>query len=385
MTYPTVPLGELVTITSGFAFRSELFNDEGRGLPLIRIRDVVPGATSTYYSGVYKNEFVVEDGDALIGMDGEFNLSRWKGGRALLNQRVCRVESLSPQLDQEFLLQFLPAALKRIEDRTPFVTVKHLSVKDLREIEVPLPSLAEQRRIAAILDKADTLRAKRREAIAKLDQLLQSVFLDMFGDPVTNPKKWPKEVLAGLARKIGSGSTPKGGDSSYQDEGISFIRSLNVHDGSFRHRNLAFIDEVQANKLNAVTVEPDDVLLNITGASVARVCRVPREVLPARVNQHVSIIRCSSRLSPAYLEHALMSPSMKSVLLRMAGAGATREAITKKQIEELLVPVPPIDVQRRFSLVAQKVADQGRSMLINLEAQERLFAAIQTSIFAAEA
>lgn len=252
---------------------------------------------------------------------------------------------------------------------------------EVAKIKIPLPPIPEQRRIAAILDTADALRAKRREALVKLDQLLQSVFLQMFGDPVINPRSWPKRPLSELTSKIGSGATPRGGDSAYHSSGISLIRSLNVHDGQFRLKNLAFIDEGQAEKLRNVIVEPEDVLLNITGASVARVCVAPKSVLPARVNQHVSIIRCRQELLPAYLERVLMSPSMKAALLQSAGAGATREAITKRQIEDLLVPVPPIEVQERFAAAASAIAAQGRSSQCVLKRQEDLFSSLQWSAF----
>lgn len=188
-----VQLGTLVKITSGFAFKSNLFNTDKKGLPLIRIRDVVRGYSDTYYDGEYKAEYLIQKGDALIGMDGEFNLALWNSGKALLNQRVCKIQSIDERLDQNYLIRFLPKALKDIEDRTPFVTVKHLSMKDINNIQIPLPPLAEQRRIASILDQADELRQKRQQAIEKLDQLLQATFIDMFGDPVSNSKGW--EVL----------------------------------------------------------------------------------------------------------------------------------------------------------------------------------------------
>lgn len=146
-------------------------------------------------------------------------------------------------------------------------------------LEIPLPPLPEQKRIAAILDVADALRAKRREAIAQLDVFLQSTFLEMFGDPVKNPKGWEIRALNEHTRKIGSGSTPRGGDSVYKTQGIRLIRSLNVRDGEFRYDDIAYIDEAQAKKLNNVIVEEKDVLLNITGASIARVCRPPSDIL----------------------------------------------------------------------------------------------------------
>ena len=110
MTATSAPLGDLAAITSGFAFKSSEFNTTGDGLPLIRIRDVVSGRSETFYSGDFKPDHVIENGDALIGMDGEFNLAKWRGGRALLNQRVCKVEAKDERLNQEYLVRLLPKA-----------------------------------------------------------------------------------------------------------------------------------------------------------------------------------------------------------------------------------------------------------------------------------
>ena len=109
------------------------------------------------------------------------------------------------------------------------------------------------------------------------------------------------ERLGSLTTKIGSGATPKGGDSAYKKSGTPLIRSMNVRDGHFSEKGLAYIDDEQAGKLNNVIVREGDVLLNITGASVARVCRAPKYMDEARVNQHVSIIRVDGSLSPQFL------------------------------------------------------------------------------------
>ena len=161
---------------------------------------------------------------------------------------------------------------------------------------------------------------------------------------------WDFVPLAAVTEKIGSGATPKGGSESYKESGIALIRSLNVHDLDFRFENLARIDEDQATQLANVTVERSDVLLNITGASIARCAVVPNEVLPARVNQHVSILRpVRSRLDSKFLAFFLVSDEAKSTLLGIgSGAGSTRQALTKRQLEEFLVPVPSIDEQRRI-------------------------------------
>jgi type I restriction enzyme S subunit len=251
-------------------------------------------------------------------------------------------------------------------------------------IDIPLPPLPEQRRIAAILDQADALRAKRREALALLDSLTQSIFIEMFGDPVANSKRWLTAPLNTHVSKLGSGSTPTGGDAAYKESGISLIRSLNVHDGEFKYKNLAFIDAAQAGKLSNVVVAEGDVLLNITGASVARVCSVPSDVLPARVNQHVMIIRPKPTLNRLFLERLLLNSQMKTKLLQIGGAGATREAITKAQAEELVIPIPPIQIQNEFAArlsVLLAIKASHRSALAELNT---LFASLQHRAFRGE-
>jgi type I restriction enzyme S subunit len=376
-------LGEVVDVLSGFPYKSELFNDT-EGVPVIRIRDVVRGYSDTRYSGAYSEAHVIQNGEIVIGMDGNFNAARWNGGPSVLNQRVCRLAAHEDQLDEDYLFHFLPAALKTIEDATPFVTVKHLSVAGIRGIKIPLPPLPEQRRIAAILDQADALRAKRREALAQLDSLTQSIFIEMFGDPVRNPKGWPTGRLGEHVTKLGSGSTPTGGDAAYKDVGISLIRSLNVHDGEFKYKNLAHIDDQQAAKLANVAVETNDVLLNITGASVARVCSVPNDVLPARVNQHVMIIRTKPSLKSTFLERMLLNPEMKKRLLQIGGAGATREAITKAQAEELVVICPPIQVQGEFVRRLTAIAAIKRQQISAVVTQDALFTSLQHRAFRGE-
>lgn len=254
----------------------------------------------------------------------------------------------------------------------------------LADLRVPLPPLEEQRRIAAILDQAETLRTQRRQALAHLDTLTQSLFLDMFGDPVTNDRGWLLDKLGKQTLKMGSGSTPTGGDTAYKAEGISLIRSLNVHDGAFKYKNLAFIDDQQAAKLSNVQVETDDVLLNITGASVARVCRAPANVLPARVNQHVMIIRPKTSINCVFLERLLLSDSMKNALLQIGGSGATREAITKAQAEDLAVPVPPLPLQQTFATRIQAIEALKATHRTALAQLDALFASLQQRAFAGE-
>lgn len=152
--------------------------------------------------------------------------------------------------------------------------------------------------------------------------------------------------LTDICTKIGSGATPRGGKEAYCDKGISLVRSQNVLDFTFSHDGLAFINNEQATKLNNVEVFDGDVLLNITGDSVARACIMDSAFLPARVNQHVAIIRGKKDcILNRYLLYFLQW--RKGYLLQLASAGATRNALTKGMIEQLEIDLPPLDEQKR--------------------------------------
>ena len=225
-----------------------------------------------------------------------------------------------------------------------------LNKATLSEKEINIPNIEIQKKCAGNLDKIDRIIDLKKQQLDQLDLLVRSLFIEMFGDPIINTKKWKKEKCKNILTKIGSGATPQGGSESYKEEGISLIRSMNVHNGRFESKDLAYIDEKQAQKLDNVNIKENDVLINITGASVARCCIVPSDVIPARVNQHVSVLRCSDMVNSIFLCYQIINDSYQNLLKKIGtSGGATREAITKKQIEDLEVILPPIELQNKFA------------------------------------
>ncbi len=171
--------------------------------------------------------------------------------------------------------------------------------------------------------------------------------------------KWEIVCLKDYTTKIGSGVTPKGGASVYQENGVALFRSQNIYNGAFIDKGLAFINEVIAEKMKSVEVTEGDVLLNITGDSVARCCYAPSELLPARVNQHVAIVRANKeKLYSKFLMYMLISPYMQNTMLSYAeGAGATRNALTKGIIEDLKIFLPPLPTQRKIAAILSAYDD----------------------------
>jgi len=189
--------------------------------------------------------------------------------------------------------------------------------------------------------------------------------------------KWTILRLGDVCTKIGSGATPRGGSKVYLENGkVALIRSQNVHNDGFRREGLVFITPEHAEELRNVEVQPNDVLLNITGDSVARCCQVDPSILPARVNQHVAIIRPDpAKLDPRFLRYVLISPQMQAQLLSWARAGGTRNALTKGMIESLEIYAPAdVSEQRAIAHILGTLDDKIellRRMTETLEAMAR--------------
>ncbi len=161
-------LDKLCFAQAGFAFSAASFNSDGKGLPLIRIRDIDRGFSETFYSGEYRPEFLVQKGDWLIGMDGNFNVRQWKGESALLNQRVTRLIFFDDRINQKFISLALEEHLHSLMGTKSYTTVDHLSTKQIESAPIPLPCIEVQDRIISQLDDLAT-------QIDKLDKYQESM------------------------------------------------------------------------------------------------------------------------------------------------------------------------------------------------------------------
>ena len=235
---------------------------------------------------------------------------------------------------------------------------------DVAAFPVSLPPIPVQRRIVDLMAHLDNhlanLRAEQAAALALLDALREERLDTAGGAP---------RALADVTMKIGSGATPRGGETSYVSSGTSLIRSQNVYDDLFEWDGLAHITEEQARLLDGVEVLPSDVLINITGASVNRCCIVPEAALPARVNQHVAILRADATLVlPTFLMHSLRSRGVKGLLDRLSGSGTTRQALTKAQLASLEVPVPDLEAQRTAVAPLLALREVCESLAVEIQA-----------------
>ncbi|WP_375584235.1 restriction endonuclease subunit S [Cyclobacterium xiamenense] len=251
-----------------------------------------------------------------------------------------------------------------------------LEWEDFCNMKLPVPSIEKQREMVAEYNTVVNRIKLSEQLNQKLEETAQAIYrrwfvefefpiskeqaaemgkLELEGKPYKSsggkmawneelgmevPEGWIVYNLGDKCSKIGSGSTPRGGRESYRESGISLIRSMNIHDYNFEAKELAFISSKQAAKLKNVEVLENDILFNITGASVARCTKVPTNVLPARVNQHVAIIRTRDLCYSNYLMSTLCSEENKRRLIGISDSGSTREAITKDDLEKFKIPFP---------------------------------------------
>lgn len=252
--------------------------------------------------------------------------------------------------------------------------------EDMCNVSIPVPHLDKQKEIVKEYNTIVNRIALNNQLIQKLEETAQAIYKQWFvdfefpneeGNPYKSsggkmvynmelekdiPKGWELKPLNLICSKIGSGSTPKGGKENYHKTGISLVRSMNVHDFVFSSEDLAFIDDKQAKELENVTLNKQDILLNITGVSVTRCCLIPEYVLPARVNQHVMVIRPKTEYYLAnYLVCLLCHSDNKAKLLGISQSGSTREAITKEEVERFKVVVPNELTTKNFNDKMNKV------------------------------
>lgn len=316
-----------------------------------------------------------------------------KIGEALkLNRRAitscdCLIDNnamgIAPKSDS-LRIQYFYFCMKNLKMQTlaESTTVPSVRKTVLQKYEIEVPSLVEQEEIEKKLTLTQKIIENRRQELSYLDEIIKARFVELFGDPVHNTKGWNTDTCKNLTSKIGSGATPKGGRESYGTEGISLIRSMNVYNKRFEYKDLAYITDEQADKLSNVTIEENDVLLNITGASVARCCVVPKDLIPARVNQHVAIVRCKDRLLPEFLCNMFTENSYQRLLWSIAtSGGATREAITKQQIEDLVLIVPPIELQEQFAAFVHQVDKSKVAVQKALDETQILFDSLMQKYF----
>ena len=287
----------------------------------------------------------------------------------MVNQHIFRVVPDHGRIDPRYLKHMLSDALVQMEQHLHGATMKHVNRGEFLATTIPLPPLAEQKRIAGILDATDALRAKRREALAQLDSLLQSTFLDMFGDPVTNPMGWDVKPLEELGR-VQTGATPPSKlDGMFGGE-IPFVTPSDLKETWVEASRTV----TSAGAAKSRTVSRGATLVSCIGA-IGKMGKVGEA---SAFNQQINAVSWEECIAdPVGLE---MMRFFKAKLAHDA-ASTTLPILKKSRFEKLLLPVPPFDEQNRFAAIVESIEKQEASQRAHMAELDTLFASLQSRAF----
>jgi len=387
-------LGDLCNlVTKGTTPTSVGFDFAEHGVPFLRIQNI-SGSTVSLDDVLYIEENThnalgrskIRPGDFLITIAGTI------GRTAIVppgfpesncNQAVAILRFDEAKLWPKFLLYWLSTedATGQISGRKVTATISNLSLGQIKELEIPLPPLSEQKRIADILDKADAIRRKRQQAIHLADDFLLAVFLDMFGDPATNPKGWEVSSLDQHLEFLTSGS--RGWAKYYSDSGSKFIRIQNVGKNKLLLTDMAYVNAPKGAEAARTKIQTGDVLLSIT-ADLGRSSVVTSDIEDGYVNQHLAILRLKKdELNSRYLSAYLSSDAgVRQFFVK--NKSAVKAGINFSDIRSLEIQVPPISLQRSYENLYERVMGFQLKQSENLDVAEATFSSLSQKAFSGQ-
>lgn len=391
MKWESLQLADIFEVARGGSPRpiQKFLTDSPDGLNWIMIGDATPG--SKYIASTKKRikpeglakTRMVQEGDFLLTNSMSF------GRPFILKTSGCIHDGwlvLSPKSDSVFpdffyYLLGSETLYREFTKRAAGAVVKNLNTSLVKQVRVPFPPLDEQERIAAVLDAADALRAKRRETLAQLDTLLQSTFLEMFGDPVTNPKGWPVCSFDETGTFL-SGSTPRKDRKEFWDGCIPWVSPKDMKVSEIND-SMDHVSELAFTESNLKLLAPGHILIVVRGMILAHSFPVGINRVPVAINQDMKAIRPVDQLNPVYLRESIRNLKRK-ILAKISTAGHGTKRFDSNAMKKVLVPIPPEPLQNHFATIVQSIEQQKSRLRAHLDELDTLFASLQARAFAGE-
>lgn len=343
-----IKLGDVATYINGYAFKPE---DRGEvGLPIIRIQDLTGNAYDLgFYNGDYPKRIEINDGDVLISWSASLGVYVWNRGRALLNQHIFKVQFDKVNIDKSYFVYAVRQKLAEMAMKTHGATMKHIVKKDFEETLIPYPSLKKQIEIGTNLDKIANIIVARKQQLELLDELVKARFVELFGDPRSNPFAFEKKMLKDTCKVI-TGNTPSRAIAEYYGDYIEWIKTDNIVSGILNPTQAT--ESLSEKGMNVGrTVEKDSILMAcIAGsiASIGRVCITDRTVA---FNQQINAV-VPEQYNILFL-YVLLQMS-KDYLVEDINM-ALKGILSKSKLEEKEFIIPPMDLQEQFSDFVKQV------------------------------
>lgn len=396
MSFKTSSLASLSSlITKGTTPTTLGYAHSDSGIPFLRVQNIFSGQVnfkedtlfidSNTHTALKRSQ--IQGGDVLVtiaGTIGRTGVVPHDAPEMNCNQAVAIVRP-TPEIERSYLRHWLESqdAHSQMLGSTVTGTISNLSLSQLGELRVPLPSLEEQRRIAAILDQAETLRTQRRTALALLDSLTQSLFLDMFGDPVANPKEFEIKPLADVTKFENgdrSSNYPSGDD--LKTSGVLFLSTKNIVNNTLDLSQPQYITEEKFSSLSRGKALSGDLIITLRG-TLGSCCIFDGGHKTAFINAQMMLIRPTVKVLSVYL-HALLTSDNAKAHFDYIGRGAAVPQLTSAQLAELKVLVPPLPLQQTFATRIASIEALQATHRRALAALDALFASLQQRAFAGQ-
>jgi type I restriction enzyme S subunit len=382
---PRTPFGSVCHLVNGKAFKPTDWSDAG--VPIIRIQNLNDSDKPfNHWAGSLDKQVLVKAGDLLLAWSGtpgtSFGAHLWNGPNGILNQHIFRCDLDHKAITKEWARIAVNHRVHRlIEQAHGGVGLQHVTRGMVEQLEIPLPPLAEQRRIAEVLGRAEALRAKRRAALAQLDTLTQSIFLDLFGDPATNPKDWPVRPIGDLLESASYGTSEKAGPTGE----FPVLRMNNItRTGELDFTDLKFMD-LAASLHDRYLVRAGDVLFNRTNsADLVGKTGIYRESKPMAYAGYLIRLRVTRENDPEFLAGFLNSGYSKRMLRGMCKSIIGMANINATEIQTMRIPQPPLQLQREFARRVTAVEKLKAMQRASLGELDTLFASLQHRAFRGE-
>ncbi|WP_276885867.1 restriction endonuclease subunit S [Allobaculum stercoricanis] len=377
----TKRLGDIATYINGYAFKPDDWCEEG--LPIIRIQDLTGTSyQQNYYKGDYPAKIEINDGDVLISWSASLGVHIWNRGKALLNQHIFKVVFDKVEVDKQYFVYAVQYNLENMLSKMHGATMKHIVKKDFDNIEVPFPTLAEQKRVASILTYAKDAIEDRKQQLTKLDNLVKSRFVEMFGDPVINPYNLPVVTLGEISNLITKGASPSWQGFSYTQDSTQtlFITSENVREGYIDLSSKKYIEDAFNERQKRSVIHKGDFLINIVGASIGRAAQFNLDC-KANMNQAAALVRVNDeRIRDKYLTMYLNSDKAQRMYNSMK-SDTGRANLSLQDISNLSILLPSIEDQLDFEDFVKQIDKSKVAIQAALDKTQLLFDSLMQEYF----
>ncbi|MGN8914586.1 restriction endonuclease subunit S [Anaerofustis butyriciformans] len=374
-----VKLGDVATYINGYAFKPSDWKTQG--IPIIRIQDLTGNSYQTnYYDGEsIDKKYEVNEGDVLISWSASLGIYIWKGEKALLNQHIFKVVFDKIDIDKMYYIYALKFSLMKMKSFMHGATMKHIVKKDFDNITIPFPSLEEQSKIAGILQLVEGIIEKRKKQLEDLDELVKARFVEMFGDPVENNYNFQVHQLSKYLNVIGGYAFKS---ENFLDNGIPILRIGNINSGYFKPVNMVYW--CNDPTLEKYKVYPNDLVISLTGTvgkdDYGNVCILGNDFSEYYLNQRNAKLEIIEALNSEYLMQILKFKYIKSKLTGIS-RGVRQANISNRDILNLKIPIPPIELQNQFADFVKQTEEMKKKVQKSLDEMQVLFDKLMQDYF----